>query len=395
MRRLLDAKIRQLWPAPATLRKDGVGLAGYANGEFGLGQTMRAHVDSLESAGVAHSVRNVKAGIATRQNEDAMRHRISRRMPYWANVMFVNAALMPALVQEIGSRQLRRHYNVGYWLWELEKFPDAWKSAIDLVDEVWTPTRFVQRGLLAVTSKPVIRIPMPIGFSNPGKMDLARFGIGRDSYVFLCSFDFNSYLSRKNPLGAIEAFRMAFEGSRHDVVLMLKSINGERYPASLAALKDVVASDARIRLHDGFFSRSETLALLNAADTYVSLHRSEGFGLNIAESMYLAKPVIATGYSGNMEFMDAGNSLPVRYALRQLRGGEYPEWHGQHWAEPDLEHAAWLMAGCVDGSLDARSLGGNAARSIRATCTPVACAEAMIQRLAEVGVGDLRGSDNA
>ncbi len=381
--------IRDFWPAPSSLRRDGVGLVGYASGEFGIAETLRAHASSLDAAGVDFSVRDVQVGIASRQNEVKFQPRVSRRMPHWANIIFVNAVLMQGLYGEIGHRRLRRHYNIGYWLWELEGFPEAWKPAFGLVDEIWTPTQFVYQGISAATSKPVVKIPMPVGFDEPTRMDLARFGIASGTHVFLCSFDFNSYLSRKNPVGAIEAFRAAFPRSGPSVALLLKSINGERYPEALSALQDIAASDDRIILYDGFFNRDEMLALLKAADTYVSLHRSEGFGLHLAESMYMGKTVIATAYSGNMEFMDDDNSLLVGYSLRPLQAGEYPEWHGQHWAEPDLAHAARLMAGCVDGSLDLGPVGRNAARSIRSKCSPMACSEAIIGRLAEIGVGAL------
>lgn len=375
-----------LWPSPRMLRRDGVGLVGYARGEFGIAETLRAHAACLEAAGVDFTVRDVQAGIASRQGDTVLQHHLSREMPHWANIIFVNAILTRAAFREIGARRMRGHHNIGYWLWELERFPDAWTPAFDLVDEVWAPTRFIRDGLAAKTAKPVIRIPMPIAFDDPGRMDLGTFGIAPGDHVFLCSFDFNSYTARKNPRGAIRAFQMAFDDGRPGVALLIKSINGERHPDALADLRRSIGPDARIRVHNGFFRRTELLSLLNAADTFVSLHRSEGFGLQIAESMFLGKPAIATGYSGNMEFMTADNSLPVRYDLRPLDLGEYPECQGQSWAEPDLQHAAQLMRGCVDGSIDTARIGGMAAHSIRETCSPLASAEAMIQRLAGIGV---------
>ncbi len=363
-----------------------MGLIGYARGEFGIAETLRAHALSLDAAGVDFAVRDVQAGIASQQGDTLLLRHLSRKMPHWANIMFVNAILTRAVFREIGARRMREHHNIGYWLWELERFPDAWTPALDLVDEVWVPTCFIQDGLAAKTTKPITRIPMPIGFEDPGRMDLATLGVAPGDHVFLCSFDFNSYTARKNPGGAIRAFQMAFDDGWPGVALLIKSINGERHPDALSELRRSIGSDARIRVHDGFFRRTEMLSLLNAVDTFVSLHRSEGFGLQIAESMFLGKPVIATGYSGNMDFMTTDNSLPVRYVMRPLDSGEYPECQGQSWAEPDLQHAAQLMRGCADGSIDVARIGGMAARSIRETCSPLASAEAMIQRLADIGV---------
>jgi glycosyltransferase involved in cell wall biosynthesis len=374
------------WSRPRTLGRDGVGLVGYARGEFGIAETLRAHAVCLESAGVDFSVRDVRAGIASRQGDTRLQDRLSRAMPHWANIIFVNAILTGQVFREIGARRLREHYNIGYWLWELEEFPQAWTAAFDLVDEVWVPTRFIQKSIAAKTTKPVVRIPMPIGFGDPGRMDLSTFGIAPGQYVFLCSFDFNSYAARKNPIGAIKAFQSAFADGGLDACLLIKTINGDRHPGALAELRRSIASDERIRLHDGFFGRTELLSLLNAADTFVSLHRSEGFGLQIAESMFLGKSVIATGYSGNMDFMTEDNSFPVRYGMRALDAGEYPECHGQRWAEPDLQHAAQLMRQCVDGSIDAERIGRIAARSIREACSPQASAEAMVHRLGALGV---------
>jgi glycosyltransferase involved in cell wall biosynthesis len=383
-RRLVRKIADRSFASPA-LDRTGVGLVGYARGEFGIAETMRAHAASLGEAGVRFTVRDVQSGIASRQGETALENRLSRHMPNWANIIFVNAIRTPAVFDEIGRRRLRRHYNIGYWLWELENFPDAWKPALDLVDEIWAPTHFVREGLTAATTKPVWRIPMPVDFADPGRMDLARFGIAPRTHVFLCSFDFNSYPSRKNPAGAIDAFRMAFPDGKPDVALLIKSINGERHPKALAELRGAAGADARIRVHDGFFTRVELLALLNTVDTFVSLHRSEGFGLQIAESMYLGKTVIATSYSGNMDYMTQENSLPVRHTLQPLNPGEYPEWQGQRWAEPDLRHAAQMMRQCVDGSIDVESIGRNAASSIRELCSPVASANAMIRRLDAIG----------
>ena len=110
----------------------------------------------------------------------------------------------------------------------------------------------------------------------------------------------------------------------------------------MEALQEAAAG-ANVRILDQVLSRADIDALLELSDCYVSLHRSEGFGLTIAEAMSLAKPVIATAYSGNMDFMTLSNSFPVNYRLTAIERDYGPYRQGWPWADPDLEHAAALM----------------------------------------------------
>jgi len=230
----------------------------------------------------------------------------------------------------------------------------------------------------------VLRMPKAIEFEAPRGMGRGYFGLPDDAFVYLYSYDFNSFTARKNPEAAIAAFRQAFEDGAGRMRLLVKSINGERYPERLAALQRTVADDPRIEVRDGFLSRDEMFGLQNAVDCYVSLHRSEGFGLGMAECMYLGKPVIATGYSGNLDFMDRDNSLLVDFKMIPLREGDYPHWEGQHWANPDVAHAARLMRQVFDDRELSRRLGGAAAASIRRTNSKTVCGEAITARLREI-----------
>jgi glycosyltransferase involved in cell wall biosynthesis len=206
----------------------------------------------------------------------------------------------------------------------------------------------------------------------------------RDEFVVLFSYDFNSFAARKNPEATIAAFRQAFADGAKGVQLLVKSTNGGRFPDKLAALQQSVADDPRIEVRDGFLSREEMFGLQNTIDCYVSLHRSEGFGLGMAECMYLGKPVIATAYSGNLDFMDCDNSLLVDYKMIPLRDGDYPYWQGQRWADADVAHAARWMRQVYEEREFARRIGAAAAASIRRTNSKAVCGDAVVARLQEI-----------
>jgi glycosyltransferase involved in cell wall biosynthesis len=299
-------------------------------------------------------------------------------------VFFVNADQMQIARNVLGREAFAGHHNIGFWVWELEKFPREWRDAFKLVEEVWVPTGFVRETIAAATDKPVLRMPKAIEFEAPVGIDRAHFGLPSDEFVFLFSYDFNSFIARKNPEAAIAAFRQAFADGVDGVRLVVKSTNGERLPEKLASLQRSVADDPRIEVRDGFLSRDEMFGLQNSVDCYVSLHRSEGFGLGMAECMYLGKPVIATAYSGNLDFMDHDNSLLVDYKMVPLRDGDYPYWQGQQWADADVAHAARLMRQVFDDREFARRVGAAAAASIRKTHSKAVCGAALVARLQEI-----------
>lgn len=362
----------------------GVNLLGYARGEFGIGENVRSYARALEQQEYPFLIFNFDVGTASRQRDGSMEQHFSDTLRYVQNVFFINADQMPIARNVLGREAFAGHHNVGFWVWELEKFPRDWHGAFDLVDEVWVPTEFVRKALAAATDKPVLRMPKAIEFEVPGAMGRAHFGLPRDEFVFLFSYDFNSFVARKNPDATIAAFRQAFADGAKGVRLLVKSTNGRRFPDKLAALQRSVADDPRIEVRDGFLSREEMFGLQNMVDCYVSLHRSEGFGLGMAECMYLGKPVIATGYSGNLDFMDRDNSLLVDYKMVPLHGGDYPYWQGQQWADADVAHAARLMRQVYDDRELARRVGAAAATSIRKTNSKVVCGAAVAERLREI-----------
>lgn len=339
------------------VRAEGTALAGsrlaanvigHLRGEFGVGEAARSVARSAEHAGVEVALLDLDAGASGRQEDNTIARATGGTALHGINVLCVNADQVEALVALLGQDLTTGRYSVGYWFWELSRFPTAWTSAFEYLDEIWVASDFVRESISAATAKPVRKVRVSVEPSVTGDANRSQFAIPDDRYVFLYSFDFRSYISRKNPEAAVHAFRSAFPVTDDRAILVLKSTNGASSPVALRRLQREISSDPRIRLIDGFMSRDEIQRLQRVADCYVSLHRSEGFGLGLAESMYLGKPVVGTAYSGNLEFMDPSNSCLVGYRLTSVRPGEYPHHSGQVWADPDLDHAVYYLRRLVD-----------------------------------------------
>jgi len=191
---------------------------------------------------------------------------------------------------------------------------------------------------------------MPIAVDLPlvDPQPRPRFGLREGVFQFLFVFDWHSWPARKNPTGVVEAFRLAFPAGTEPVGLAIKMIGLGPWGAEFSALKAMADADPRISLLAGTLDRSALTALFGCCDAYVSLHRAEGFGRTMAEAMLMGKPVVATNWSGNLDFLDADSGCPVDFRLRPIDDGEYPYSGGQVWAEPDLRSAAewlrWLAA---------------------------------------------------
>lgn len=363
---------------------DGINLIGYARGEFGVAEILRNYAGVLQQAGIPFGVRNIEIGVASRQQDRRLDAFFDASLAQDINLFCINADQMPVVHDHLGAAAFANRYNIGCWFWELERFPPRWSTAFALVDEIWVLSDFVRAAVAACTDKPVHVIPLAVPLPTRPPLPRAALELPDDAFVVLASFDFNSWITRKNPQAAIAAFRAAFPPGRRDVRLLLKTINGQRLPAALRQLAEAAAGDDRILLRDGFLDRDGMWSLQAACDVYLSLHRSEGFGLGMAECMALGKPVIATAYSGNLQFMDADNSCLVPYRLVPVNEGEYPDWRGQHWAEPDVAAAAAQLRRLADDPLAARRLGAVARDALQQRLGPQAGAAAIRRRLDHV-----------
>jgi glycosyltransferase involved in cell wall biosynthesis/SAM-dependent methyltransferase len=360
---------------------EGVNLVGFLRAEFGQGEVARRLAAALERAGIPFAAIN-QAEVPHRQAHD-LNLAAGREAPYDTNLLCLNAEHL--LTFAAGKRReiLEGRYSIGVWFWETNRFPDYLYPAFDLVDEVWAASDFVAHAIAQETWKPVVTFPLPVEVRPRPSMSRTELGLPPDRFLFLFTFDFFSTSVRKNPLGLIEAFRLAFEPGAGPM-LLVKSINGERHQEDFRALREAAAEHPDIQLSDGYVTQEHMQALLATCDCYASLHRSEGFGLGLAEAMAFGKPTLATGYSGNLAFMDETNSYLVSYHLGSVPSdsGPYPE--GATWADPDVEDAARLMRRVVEQPDDAHAKAARGRTTIERDFSPERSASFLEERLTEI-----------
>jgi glycosyltransferase involved in cell wall biosynthesis len=338
-------------------RASGVNVMGYFGTASGLSTGVRMTIAALSTAHVPYVC---NAPVIDTTIEGCTRHH-----PYATNLLNVNADQVPMVLAHWGSEYFAEKRNIGIWLWELSSFPKQWLRHARHFAELWVPSTFIADSLRSSVPIPVHVIPYPVVlppqiFPMHGR---AHFRLPHDTFLFCFIFDFLSIFERKNPLAVITAFHRAF-GPDEPVHLVIKTINSERNPLGWNRLA-FAAQDPRIHLIDSTMTREETIDLLRCSDAYISLHRSEGFGFTIAEAMALGKPVIATDYGGNTDFLDEETGFPVRYMLRELTEDFGPYAKGNVWAEPDLEHAAAQMRFVYENAAEAYKRGAAAAKRIK------------------------------
>jgi len=368
---------------PAAVRRAplGVNVAGYISAESGMGEAARASIRALELAGIPVALNDVPSGQRT---HDTTYTNFTTENPHPFNLVHLNADNMVPFERRQGVAYFRNRYTIGYWFWELARFRDDWYPAFRVVQEVWVASRFVQAAVGALSPVPVLHMPPGLLVPDAAPVGRDHFGIPPEPVVFLFMFDVSSQLERKNPLGVLRAFRRAELGSR--ALLVLKFTNAFFDPAAVRRLHEEAAG-LNVLLLDGFMDRRELTALLNVADCYVSLHRSEGFGLTMAEAMALGKPVIATAYSANMDFMTPDNSYLVDYRLVALDRNYGPYLRGFEWADADVAHAGRHMRHVVEHREHAVAVGQRAARDVMAALSLDRAAERIKARLTALRTG--------
>ncbi len=381
VRRLYERHLRRPVRRAGRPRPLGINVAGFAQSVYGIGESSRAIWRAVQATGLPCVLLNVRSRMHS--NADASLGEFARDNPFRVNLMTFSFDYSRRFYRDMGPRFFAGRHNVGLWYWEQEHFPMRWHSAFDYYDEIWVPTCFTRKAIAAVSPIPVHKITYPLYFNETEAVpDRGRFGLPENACVFLFNFDFLSTIHRKNPGAVIDAFRRAFRRD-DEVVLVIKSINWEHDRAGRNSLGQA-SEGAKIVLMDTHISGGEMNALFASADCYVSLHRSEGLGLGMAQAMHLGKPVIATNYSGNLEFMNSENSLLVDYTMTELNEDSGPYERGTRWAEPNVEHAANLMRWVYEHRAESEVLGARAATDIRRTLDPNTTAAEISRRVRDL-----------
>jgi|CXWL01.1.fsa_nt_gi glycosyltransferase involved in cell wall biosynthesis len=358
----------------------GVNVFGYLYAESGVGEHTRLLVAALAAAGVPYSVVPL-AGSGSRQRGELADDAPTEPV-HPVHVVSLNADQIEAFYRDRGPAFFANTYTIGLWAWEVEDFPRWLAEKAEYVDEIWANSSFSARAIAARVDKPVFPFPLPV--AEPAGPFASRAELGLpDDFLVLFAFDFDSVAARKNPEAAVHAFRRAFaagEGPR----LVIKTVNAERHPRDAARLRETTLGRPDIEVRDGYLSPADQRSLMNACDLYLSLHRSEGFGLTLAEAMALGKPVVATAYSGNLDFMtdDIGTLVPFRFVEIGPGCGPYPAFG--RWAEADVDSAARALRAAWREPEGARAQGARARSAILRDHGVSARAEFLRQRAAAI-----------
>ncbi len=361
-------------------RAPAVELAGYLDAAVGVGEAARRYVAALRSAGVAVLDRDVPLPGRDAADTELVDGPRPRADDVSFNLLCLNPEQMVPFLNGPDAPPRDGRITIGIWSWEVDVLPPGWREAGAYLTEVWTYSRFGADLIGAGVDVPVFGFPPPVSEPSNSSQPAPQLPPG---FRVLVMFDFLSTLERKNPLGAIEAYRRAFEPG-DGAVLVVKSVNGQHRPERMAELLAAVEGRPDILLIDRTMSGAERDALIAMCDCYLSLHRSEGHGLPLAEAMALGKPVVATAYGGNMEFMGEMNSYPVAWAPAFVGDGveHYPT--NASWAEPDLEHAARLLQAVHRDPEGARQRAQQGRQDVQALLAPEVVGAHMRGRLQEL-----------
>lgn len=362
-------------------------LIGYFETNFGLGESARSLASALEAVETPFSIYPYN-GFTGRSRDEAPWARLYDVDKVHSVNIFCMAADQTSNARRIiGKRRVNKSYNILSTFWELPHAPDAWRSELENFDELWVPNKFVAHSFRSIFAKQIFIMPPCIDLDTKIAPDRAKFGLDATKYYFLFSFDFNSYPERKNPIAVVNAFKIAFGDKRDDVGLILKS-NGasDRFPEIMSKLTDASNADRRVIIWHGNWPRTDVLVLLASVNCYVSLHRSEGFGSGMAESMFLGKSVIGTDFSGNTEYLTTETGYPVPYQMHAVGDGMYPHHVGNTWASPDINKAAEIMRSVVNDA-DAASIRALRGQTfVRQRYSPKAVGALITARLRQLNV---------
>jgi glycosyltransferase involved in cell wall biosynthesis len=314
----------------------GVNLFAFHETVIGLGAAARGYAAAFQRLLAVHKV-DIPWDLS------ALQEIPPAPSPYAINVVHMNPDALPSFLRRYGPQVLPSRYTLGYWVWELHAGYAPWRAMSRIFNGVWTPSAYSASALRTVSAAPVHVVPHVIDcLPAPDVIPRAELGLAAGAFLFLYVFDVASTFDRKNPLALVRAFRKAF-GERRDVQLLLKYHHAGSDPPAIRLLERLAHSTPNIRTLNRILPEDQICGLLHSCDCFVSPHRSEGFGLNIATAMYFGKPVIVTGYSGNTDFTTPENSFPIDYDLVAVQRDTGAYKANYVWAEPSEDHLAHLL----------------------------------------------------
>lgn len=363
---------------------EGVNIVGYIRADMGLGVAARGIAAACDAAGIPFNVINMQHGNTSSHTDLSWSHKETNDSRYDITIVCVNPDNSFYLRTQTSPEILGNRYVIANWYWELPEMPDEWLAEFEYVDEIWAATNFIRDAMSSKAPAPVVRVPPVVQLGHTLNISLRQLGLPHDRFLFLAMFDTRSVLERKNPLGVLRAFKSAFARNDARVGLVLKFNHPDYEQPVLRELLEESDGCENVFLIDGLLTRDELTSLIGACDCFVSLHRSEGFGLGPAEAMSLGKPAILTNWSGNVDYMTADNCVRVDYELVTLGRDYGPYKAHQRWAEPDLEQAAhWMKKIFAEPDL-ARQIGLRGQQTIQSDFSAQAVGKIVQARLQEI-----------
>lgn len=361
------------WARPTT----PIIVAGALRTASGLGESARLCHDALKVSGKEVFGIDLTAGLMQPMDRADFAFADARTQEGPGTlIVHVNSPLMPLAIWLLGRKVVRDKYIVGYWAWELPEVFSDWRHGVPFVHEIWVPSAFTADAVRSVARGRTVRvIPHPVALRGLASVP----GASRSSRPFtvLLIFNMASSFARKNPLATISAFRAAFS-DHPSTRLIIKTSNADVFPDGMTSMQRAIGTARNIVLVDKTMSAGEIDALYHGSDLVMSLHRSEGFGLTIAEAMLRGLPVMATNWSGNVDYLsgERGVPIPYRHVAAEDPQGTY-HCPRMMWADADVEAAASALRSLREDPELGRQLGANA----RAYAARVWSAEGYAERV--------------
>jgi len=331
----------EIFPFDSNRYDKGVNLIGNIKAQTGLGQSCRLVASALENTKIPISVYQYTQLGTQKTGDTSWDGKLSDKLPYNINLIHINPHELGITYLQMDKSVWDYRYNIAYWLWELEEFPEEWTPCFHCLDEIWAPSEFICNAIRKKTNLPVRCMPYHVEAPIYREYRREDFKLPENQFLFLMMYDHSSCMERKNPLGVLNAFKQAFDKENRNVGLVIKINNATKEDEE--KIGQILDEYTNVYLIKETLDRDGVNSLTKCVDVVVSLHRAEGFGLVLAEAMLLGTPAIATNWSSNTEFMNEEVGCMVDYKMITIEKDMPPFKAGNRWADPDIAQAAEYM----------------------------------------------------
>jgi len=322
-----------------------ISLTGWVRTQIGIGEDVRVASKSFESNDIPYVITDAALTIAPspKQVDLGFEDKISNTNNEKVEIIFLDAA---TLFKYNSKKKLNNNYNdstkIAVSPWELPEWPKEASYVLNDIDYFWAATNYIKKAFQSIIPEDKIFLAPPAVHINEKYLDKFDVRTVKGTFKFLTTFDGLSSVSRKNPLATVKAFKKAFQ-SNEDVELVIKTMNFNESNEELDKIRNAIRDDNRISVINEKLTIEDLFNLIKSTHCFVSLHRSEGFGRNIAESMIFKRPVIVSNFSGNTDFCFDNNSYLVDGKMIDVKQGEYWYSKGQKWFDACINSASEQM----------------------------------------------------